>query len=110
MRLRLAFKLHGEEAELARQLADAAQMPVDSIAKLAMQRYMRDVLDRAEQMMLQQQRTAEGLAEGRDEQMMRQQQLSPSEASSGLQPSPADPLLPAGAVPATSDSVSSQEA
>jgi len=91
MRLRLAFKLHGEEAELARQLADAAQMPVDSIAKLAMQRYMRDVLDRAEQ-------------------MMRQQQPSVNEVSSGLQPSPADPVLPAGAVPATSDSVSSQEA
>lgn len=91
MRLRLAFKLHGEEAELARQLSDAAQMSVDTIAKLAMQRYMRDVIERAEA-------------------MMRQQQLSPSEASSGLQPSPADPVLPAGAVPATSDSVSSQEA
>lgn len=91
MRLRIAFKLHQEEADLARQLADAAQMSVDSIAKLAMQRYMRDVIDRAEA-------------------MMRQQQLSPSEASSGLQPSPADPVLPTGTVSATPDSVSGQEA
>ena len=53
MRLRLSFKLHGDEADLARQLADAAQMSVDSIAKLAMQRYMRDVIDRAEAMMNQ---------------------------------------------------------
>ena len=109
MRLRLAFKLNGEEAELARQLADAAQMPADRIAKLAMQRYMRDVIDRAEQLMLQQQSTAEGLAKGRDEQMMRQQQPSVNEVSSGLQPSSTDPILPAGAVPATPDSVSGEE-
>lgn len=50
MRLRLAFKLHGDEAELARQIADAAGIEVDKIAKLAMQRYMSDVIDRAEQM------------------------------------------------------------
>lgn len=94
MRLRLAFKLHGEEAELARQLADAAQMPVDSIAKLALQRYMRDVIERAEQMMLQQQRTTEGLAESRDE-----QQPQPDGASDGgLQPSPSDAVLPSGTV------------
>jgi hypothetical protein len=36
MRLRLAFKLHGEEAELARQIADAAGIEVDKVAKLAM--------------------------------------------------------------------------
>lgn len=89
MRLRLAFKLHGEEADLARQLADAAQMSVDSIAKLAMQRYMRDVIDRAEA-------------------MMRQQQAN--EVSSGLQPSPADPVLSTGTVPPSSDSVSGEEA
>jgi len=47
MRLRLAFKLHGEEAELARQMADAAGIEPDKIAKLAMQRYMQDVMDRA---------------------------------------------------------------
>lgn len=70
MRLRLAFKLHGDEAELARQLSDAAGMSVDSIAKLAMQRYMRDVIDRAEAMMKQQAK----------------------ESDSGLQPSPADPV------------------
>lgn len=91
MRLRLAFKLHGDEAELARQLADAAQMSVDSIAKLAMQRYMRDVIDRAEE-------------------MMRQQQPSVNEVSSGLQPSATDPVLSTGVVSATPDPVSSQEA
>lgn len=72
MRLRLAFKLHGDEAELARQLSDAAGMPVDSIAKLAMQRYMRDVIDRAEEMMKHQAK----------------------ESDSGLQPSAADPVQP----------------
>jgi len=50
MRLRLAFKLHGEEADIARSIADAAGIEVDKVAKLAMQRYLRDVLDRAEAM------------------------------------------------------------
>lgn len=76
MRLRLAFKLHGEEAELARQLSDAAQMPVDTIAKLAMQRYMRDVIDRAEQAMREQQTPVNGGTE------------------SGLQPSASDAVQP----------------
>lgn len=76
MRLRLAFKLHGDEAELARQLSDASGMPVDSIAKLAMQRYMRDVIDRAEQMV----RDAKIETNG-----------GPND---GLQPSPADPVQP----------------
>lgn len=91
MRLRLAFKLHGEEAELARQLADAAQMSADSIAKLAMQRYMRDVLDRAET-------------------MMRAQQQQSNEVTSGLQPSAADPVQSAGTISDASDPVPSQEA
>lgn len=90
MRLRLSFKLNGEEAELARQLADAAQMPADRIAKLAMQRYMRDVLDRAEEMM--------------------RQQPQPIEVSSGLQSSDSDPVLPSGTVSDVPDSVPSQEA
>ena len=90
MRLRLAFKLNGEEAELARQLADAAQMPADKIAKLAMQRYMRDVIDRAEEMM--------------------KQQSNASEVSSGLQPSAADPVQSEGTIPPASDTVSSEEA
>lgn len=90
MRLRLAFKLNGEEAELARQLADAAQMPADRIAKLAMQRYMRDVLDRAEEMM--------------------RQQPQPIEVSSGLQPSAADPVLSAGTVSDVPDSIPREEA
>lgn len=89
MRLRLAFKLNGEEAELARQLADAAQMPADKIAKLAMQRYMRDVIDRAEQMM--------------------RQQPQPSEVSSGLQPGDSDPVQSEGIVSPASDAVSSEE-
>lgn len=50
MRLRLAFKLHGEEADLARQVASAAGIEADKIAKLAMQRYLRDVIERAEAM------------------------------------------------------------
>lgn len=50
MRLRLAFKLHGDEAELARQIADAANIEVDKIAKLAMQRYMQHVIDRAQEL------------------------------------------------------------
>jgi hypothetical protein len=53
MRLRLAFKLHGQEAELARYLADAAGVEVDKVAKLAMQRYMREVFSRAEEMQKQ---------------------------------------------------------
>lgn len=48
MRLRVAFKLHGEEADLARQISKLADVPVDSVAKLAMQRYLNDVLVRAE--------------------------------------------------------------
>jgi len=47
MRLRVAFKLHGEEADLARQISDAVGIPADKIAKLAMQRYMSDLIDRA---------------------------------------------------------------
>lgn len=90
MRLRLAFKLNGEEAELARQLADAAQIPADRIAKLAMQRYMRDVLDRAEEMM--------------------RQQPQPIEVSSGLQSSDSDPVQSSGTVSDVPDSVPSQEA
>jgi len=50
MRLRLAFKLHGEEADVARQIADAAGVEVDKLAKLALQRYLRDVLERASQL------------------------------------------------------------
>lgn len=50
MRLRLAFKLHGEEADLARQVASMAGIEADKIAKLAMQRYLRDVIERAEEM------------------------------------------------------------
>lgn len=92
MRLRLAFKLNGEEAELARQLADAAQMPADRIAKLAMQRYMRDVVERAEAMMLA------------------QQQQQSNEVTSGLQPSAADPVQSAGTIPTSSDPVPSEEA
>jgi hypothetical protein len=83
MRLRLAFKLHGEEAELARQIADAAGIEVDKVAKLAMQRYMRDVLERAEEM-------AKQIRENQDG-----------------QPSPADPVHPAGIVLGTADPVSS---
>lgn len=87
MRLRLSFKLNGEEAELARQLADAAQMPADRIAKLAMQRYMRDVLDRAESLMKQQS----------------------NEASDGLQSSDSDPVQSTGTVSDVPDSIPSEE-
>ena len=88
MRLRLSFKLNGEEAELARQLADAAKIPADRIAKLAMQRYMRDVIDRAESLMKQQS----------------------TEVSSGLQSSDSDPVQSTGTVSDVPDSVPSQEA
>lgn len=90
MRLRLSFKLNGEEAELARQLADAAQMPADRIAKLAMQRYMRDVIDRAEEMM--------------------RQQPQPTEVPSGLQSSNPDPVHTAGTVSDIPDTVPREEA
>jgi hypothetical protein len=83
MRLRLAFKLHGEEAELARQIADAAGIAADKVAKLAMQRYMRDVLERAEEMAKQIRENSDG------------------------QSSPADPVHPAGIVSGTPDPVSS---
>jgi hypothetical protein len=87
MRLRLAFKLNGDDAELARQLADVAGIPADRIAKLAMQRYMRDVVERAEEMMKQ-----------------------TNEANNGLQPSSTDSVLPAGTVSDAPDSVPSEEA
>ena len=90
MRLRLSFKLNGEEAELARQLADAAKIPADRIAKLAMQRYMRDVIDRAESLM--------------------KQQSTANEVSSGLQSSDSDPVQSTGTVSDVPDSVPSQEA
>ncbi len=81
MRLRLAFKLHGEEAELARQIADAAGIEADKIAKLAMQRYMRDVLERAEEM-------AKQVRNNQDEQS-----------------SNSDPIHSLGAVPESSDPI-----
>ncbi len=92
MRLRVAFKLHGEEADLARQLADAANITPDKIAKLAMQRYMSEVLYRAEA-------------------LMKQVQQSTDEVSlDGRQPSPADTVQLAGTVSDAQDSVPSQEA
>lgn len=91
MRLRLSFKLHGDEADLARQLADAAGMPVDNIAKLAMQRYMRDVIDRAEQ-------------------MMRAQQSPPNEGlPDGLQSGAANPVHAEGTVSPAQDAIPSEE-
>lgn len=87
MRLRLAFKLHGEEAELARQISDAAGIEVDKIAKLAMQRYMQEVMQRAYQMKL----------------------ASEQERTNG-QPSNADDVHFTGVVPPAQDSVPSQEA
>ena len=88
MRLRLAFKLHGDEADLARQISHAAGVEVDTIAKLAMQRYMREVLERAEK-------------------AAKQAQASAEENSNG-QPSQADPVHSAGVVSDAPDSVSSQ--
>lgn len=82
MRLRLAFKLHGDEAELARQIADAAGIEADKIAKLAMQRYMADVIDRAEKMAKQVKETDN-------------------------EPSNSDPVHAAGTVPPASDPVPS---
>jgi hypothetical protein len=84
MRLRLAFKLHGDEADLARQIADAAGIEVDKVAKLAMQRYMADVIQRATELADKQR----GISDG--------------------QSSPADPVHAAGTVPPAQDSVSSQ--
>ena len=84
MRLRLAFKLHGDEADLARQIADAAGVEVDRVAKLAMQRYMADVIQRATELANKQVEKKDG------------------------QPSPADPVHAAGTVPPAQDSVSGQ--
>lgn len=87
MRLRLAFKLHGEEADLARQIADVSGISADRIAKLAMQRYMRDVLERAQSLSNQ----------------------LPKEETDG-QPSATDIVHPAGTVSDVPDPVPSQEA
>jgi hypothetical protein len=84
MRLRLAFKLHGEEADLARQIAEAAGVDADKIAKLAMQRYMADVIDRATKLTEQ------------------------SRGSNNGQSSPADPVYSPGTVPESSDPVSGE--
>jgi hypothetical protein len=82
VRLRLAFKLHGDEAELARQISDAAGVDVDKLAKLAMQRYMDDIIKRA---------TEAQKKEANDDR---------------LQPSSSDPVLLDGTVPPSSDAVS----
>lgn len=81
MRLRIAFKLHGDEAELARQLEDAAGISIDKIAKVAFQRYVQDVIARAEAM---------------------KQQM---ETQDGLQPSPPSPAHSPGTIPSPSDPV-----
>jgi hypothetical protein len=81
MRLRLAFKLHGDEADLARQIADAAGIEVDRVAKLAMQRYMADVIQRATELANQQVEKQDG------------------------QPSPTDPVHAAGTLSDSPDPV-----
>ena len=75
MRLRVAFKLSGDDADLARQIEHAAGIPLDKIAKVAMVRYMDEVLNRAKQM--------------KDEQDGRQPSTSPTIQSTGIvSPSP----------------------
>lgn len=82
MRLRIAFKLHGEEAELARQISAASGVHVDAVAKLAMQRYMKEVMTKATE-----------LAKQYEEEQARER---------------LNEVHPAGTVPSTSDSVPSQ--
>jgi hypothetical protein len=76
MRLRIAFKLNGDDADLARQIEHAAGIPIDKIAKVAMVRYMDEVINRAKQM--------------KDEQDGRQPSTSPPLDSDGTVSSPSD--------------------
>lgn len=85
MRLRIAFKINGDEAELARQLEDAAGISIDKIAKVAFQKYMQDVIARAEAMQQQAERNKDG-----------------------LQPSHPDPVHSPGIVQTSSDPVPSE--
>jgi hypothetical protein len=87
MRLRLAFKLHGEEAAIARQIADAAGIDVDKVAKLAMQRYIIDVLERANRLAEEQNRSIK------------------ENSDADGQPSNPDPIHPAGTISSPSDTV-----
>ena len=91
MRLRLAFKLNGQEADLARYIADASGVDADKIAKLAMQRYMREVISRAEDI----------------QSKIKAGELTlPNEGDdNGLQSSNPDPVHAAGTVQVTPDSV-----
>ena len=74
MRLRIAFKLSGDDADLARQIEHAAGITIDKIAKVAMIRYMDEVINRAKQM--------------KDAQDGRQPSTSPPLDSDGAVPSP----------------------
>lgn len=49
MRVRVAFKLNGNDADLARQLEQISGVALDKIAKVAFLRYVDDVIARAEQ-------------------------------------------------------------
>lgn len=88
MRLRVAFKLHNEDADLARQISDAAGIEPDKLAKVALQVYMRNVLQQAEEMMAKRAATQEGETDG--------------------QPSNTDAVLSTGTLSPTPDAVSGE--
>lgn len=116
MRLRLAFKLHGEEAGIARQIADAAGVDVDKLAKLAMQRYLSDVLDRATKMAEEAKRsgvavpptaTPDQLDAVKEmvSQPYNQRPNHEGQPDADGQPSPADPVHSSGTLPPPSDPI-----
>lgn len=106
MRLRIGFKLHQEEADLARQIAEAAGMSTDALGKLAIQMYMKSVIARAEEMLAQHRAEAEAAVPAS---VPATETVSPSiEGDVHGQPSTADTSDIDGTLSPASDPVSSQ--
>lgn len=98
MRLRIAFKLHQDEANLAREIADAAGITTDALGKLALQMYVRSVISRAEEMLAQQAAVTPSVSETVPS-------LITPEGETNGQPSTADTINVDGTLSSLPDSV-----
>ena len=50
MSKRVSYKLYGDDAKNIQEFANAVGQPLDKVAKLALYKYVSEVLDRAEQL------------------------------------------------------------
>lgn len=50
MSKRISYKLYGDDAKNIQEFANAVGQPLDKVAKLALYKYVSEVLDRAEQL------------------------------------------------------------